>query len=108
MKILYVIIACAFLLSLSRISPAPAAAISTWLCGITGWFFCNLEQAGLVRASPTPRGKVALAEYNLALSKEEVLLRDCSGCRALATLDDGDLMVLGADGIYRWNSRARA
>jgi hypothetical protein len=95
-------------LSLLGTTSAFAIGVSTWLCGITGWFFCNLDQAAIIRTDPPALANVALARYDLRLGREEVLVARCRGCRAIAALDGGDLVVLGADGLYRWSSRVGA
>src|SRR5947209_786982 len=95
-------------LSLLGTTSAFALGVSTWLCGITGWFFCNLDQVAIIRTTPSALKDVALARYDLRLGREEVLVARCGGCRAIAALDGGDLVVLRADGLYRWSSRVGA
>jgi hypothetical protein len=89
-------------------SPTPglAAGVSSWLCGVTGWFFCGLEWAGLVREPPVTGEKLSLERFDLQPSKETVLISDCSDCHSFATLIDGDILILRSSGLERWNHRS--
>jgi hypothetical protein len=96
-----------FILLAASAAQAQAAGVSSWLCDITGWFFCGLERAGLVRAPRPTDTSLALARFDLRSHQEDVLIADCSDCRSIATLTEGDLLILRRHELQRWNDRQK-